>query len=269
MNANPEAAPAAEPESDNVEATDAVAAKPARRRRAVKTEESSAPEALQPPAEAAAPEGEATPAKPRRRRASAAPAEPAAEVPAQVEPAAESVDRAGPAAPVDAQAADPARAGESGMVDGSDGRGDAQDDDEGPSTDGSRRRRGRRDRKRGEGREGGDAPQNADAVIPARSSELFAQVVSGEFDVVGDAAATEAKDAGEEIVASEVDIEAATPDGDTTIGDDAAGSGTAEHKRVLQPEADAPKLHKVLAQSGIGSRRDMEQLIQDLSLIHI
>jgi len=32
---------------------------------------------------------------------------------------------------------------------------------------------------------------------------------------------------------------------------------------VLQPEADAPKLHKVLAQSGIGSRRDMEQLIQD------
>jgi 23S rRNA pseudouridine2605 synthase len=32
-------------------------------------------------------------------------------------------------------------------------------------------------------------------------------------------------------------------------------------KRVLQPEPDAPKLHKVLAQAGIGSRRDMEQLI--------
>ena len=35
----------------------------------------------------------------------------------------------------------------------------------------------------------------------------------------------------------------------------------APDKRVLQPEPDAPKLHKVLAQAGIGSRRDMEQLI--------
>jgi len=34
-------------------------------------------------------------------------------------------------------------------------------------------------------------------------------------------------------------------------------------KRVLAAEPDAPKLHKVLAQSGIGSRRDMEQLITD------
>jgi 23S rRNA pseudouridine2605 synthase len=34
-------------------------------------------------------------------------------------------------------------------------------------------------------------------------------------------------------------------------------------KRVLAAEPDAPKLHKVLAQSGIGSRRDMEQLIAD------
>lgn len=32
-------------------------------------------------------------------------------------------------------------------------------------------------------------------------------------------------------------------------------------KRVLQPEADAPKLHKVLAQAGLGSRLEMEQLI--------
>ncbi|HNJ83540.1 MAG TPA: pseudouridine synthase, partial [Piscinibacter sp.] len=35
------------------------------------------------------------------------------------------------------------------------------------------------------------------------------------------------------------------------------------HKRVLAPEPDAPKLQKVLAQSGIGSRRDMEQMIED------
>ena len=34
-------------------------------------------------------------------------------------------------------------------------------------------------------------------------------------------------------------------------------------RRVLAAEPDAPKLHKVLAQAGIGSRRDMEQLIVD------
>lgn len=32
-------------------------------------------------------------------------------------------------------------------------------------------------------------------------------------------------------------------------------------KRVLLPEADSPKLHKVLAQAGLGSRLEMEQLI--------
>ncbi|WP_374412133.1 pseudouridine synthase [Hydrogenophaga sp.] len=32
-------------------------------------------------------------------------------------------------------------------------------------------------------------------------------------------------------------------------------------KRVLRPEADTPKLHKVLAQAGLGSRLEMEQLI--------
>ena len=34
-------------------------------------------------------------------------------------------------------------------------------------------------------------------------------------------------------------------------------------KRVLAATPDAPKLHKVLAQAGIGSRRDMEQMIAD------
>ena len=32
-------------------------------------------------------------------------------------------------------------------------------------------------------------------------------------------------------------------------------------KRVLLPQADAPKLHKVLAQAGLGSRLEMERLI--------
>ena len=40
-------------------------------------------------------------------------------------------------------------------------------------------------------------------------------------------------------------------------------------KRVLLPQAETPKLHKVLAQAGLGSRLEMEQLILELSLIHI
>jgi 23S rRNA pseudouridine2605 synthase len=58
--------------------------------------------------------------------------------------------------------------------------------------------------------------------------EVFAQVVSGTFDV-----------------------EADVPE------------GSEPPKRVLPPDPDAPKLHKVLAQAGIGSRRDMEELILD------
>ncbi|MFP3559748.1 S4 domain-containing protein, partial [Paraburkholderia sp. SIMBA_049] len=33
------------------------------------------------------------------------------------------------------------------------------------------------------------------------------------------------------------------------------------NKRVLSPDDDAPKLHKVLAEAGMGSRREMEELI--------
>lgn len=40
-----------------------------------------------------------------------------------------------------------------------------------------------------------------------------------------------------------------------------AASPDAGGKRVLSPQSDAPKLHKVLAQAGLGSRLEMEQLI--------
>jgi len=39
------------------------------------------------------------------------------------------------------------------------------------------------------------------------------------------------------------------------------GGAAAQPKRVLSADDDAPKLHKVLADAGIGSRRDMEELI--------
>jgi 23S rRNA pseudouridine2605 synthase len=39
------------------------------------------------------------------------------------------------------------------------------------------------------------------------------------------------------------------------------GGDVTPHKRVLTPQAETPKLHKVLAQAGMGSRLEMEQLI--------
>ncbi len=66
------------------------------------------------------------------------------------------------------------------------------------------------------------APQ-AEAVNAEAS--LFDQVVSGEFDALDEVA---------EVV---------------------------PHKRILTPMAETPKLHKILAQAGMGSRLEMEQLI--------
>ena len=99
------------------------------------------------------------------------------------------------------------------------------------------RRRNRRDRHRNRDRaaatEGGDeegevAVETAPRLPPAQVGEVFAQVVSGSFDA-----------------------ESETPE------------GAAPPRRILAPDPEAPKLHKVLAQAGIGSRRDMEDLIMD------
>ncbi|WP_028999197.1 pseudouridine synthase [Azohydromonas australica] len=81
--------------------------------------------------------------------------------------------------------------------------------------------------------EGAQAPQAAQAapVAVPDTQEVFAQVLSGAFDV--------------------------EPEGDA----EAEAEEAAPQKRVLAAEPDAPKLHKVLAQAGVGSRRDMEQLI--------
>ncbi len=69
-------------------------------------------------------------------------------------------------------------------------------------------------------------------VVVADTGEVFTSVLSGEYD--------------EQAPAADDDIQADGPE-----------------KRVLAPDPDAPKLHKVLAQSGIGSRRDMEQIITE------
>ncbi|MFN4362114.1 MAG: pseudouridine synthase [Hylemonella sp.] len=80
--------------------------------------------------------------------------------------------------------------------------------------------------------EAGDPPPPRKGVrAPAPAAEVgqrFAAVVSGEFDA--------------EEEAPEVELPA---------------------KRVLAPQAETPKLHKVLAQAGMGSRLEMEQLIME------
>lgn len=78
-----------------------------------------------------------------------------------------------------------------------------------------------------EGAAAADAPA-APKPPPADVGELFAQVLSGAYD-------------------AEAPVE--------------EGAETPPAKRVLAAEPDAPKLHKVLAQAGVGSRRDMEQMI--------
>ena len=106
------------------------------------------------------------------------------------------------------------------------------------------RRRNRRDRTRGDARDDGpvepsgfaDAVASSPEAVPVRAGELFEQVLSGEFDVRGEPS-------------------------DGAAENESSTDGAP--KRVLAPEPDAPKLHKVLAQSGIGSRRDMEDLIAD------
>ncbi len=80
-----------------------------------------------------------------------------------------------------------------------------------------------------------DLPARASAPAPARDHASgaeqpirFSDVVSGQFDADEQA---------------EADVPAAL------------------RKRVLAPQPETPKLHKVLAQAGMGSRLDMEQLI--------
>lgn len=148
-------------------------------------------------------------------------------------------------------------------ADGGDG-GDPGDEDEGEG----RRGRNRRRRRRGKGERDGasaDAAAGADAASPVGAAAAavpdaaaaFAAVLAGEFD--GGEAPVAAEEVGpsDDMADAGGDVAAAPTDDTATEG------GEGVDKRVLLPDADAPKLHKVLAQSGIGSRRDMEQAIID------
>ena len=257
MNANPDSdLPRESSASADGADTPDDAPKPVRRKRAVK--------AVADEAVSEAPDSTSTePAKPARKRK-------AAVLTSAAEAAGEQA--AGVAATaVQAAAADSVQAAQANDASGLTHEGSAAESAagegiqaDGPQAEGAnlerRRRRGRRDRGRkdrfvegstNQSDDGSDddapAADAAPAVPPQQATEVFAQVLSGEFDVIEEAAAAEATD----------------DDGAPETTDEASTEPAAPPKRVLAPEADAPKLHKVLAQAGVGSRRDMEQWIAE------
>ncbi|MEP7297213.1 MAG: pseudouridine synthase [Burkholderiales bacterium] len=259
MNSKPESLPLPDADNAAAEGSDAPP-KPVRRRRTVK-----AVEEIQP---SAAAEGVAEEpiAKPKRRRApavAAAAADDADNALASPPPPPESkpvrIDPLEMVSPRDAPTPDQVRIDPVEDAEPRAARAEGESAAEGDaSSDGPRgRRRGRRDRNRGERGEGSNLDGRTDgavqAVAPEQLGALFAQVQSGAFDAIGEADAEAVADtAAEPEVVAESTIEVAE-----------ATDDPAAPKRVLLPESDAPKLHKVLAQSGIGSRRDMEDLIAD------
>jgi 23S rRNA pseudouridine2605 synthase len=206
------------------------------------------------PAEPVAAEAAPAPARKRAPRKAAAAEAPLGETaPA---PAAEAVPAP---APVSSPAADvtPSTAASGSADDGDGGSGD--DGAEGAEgEDGERggrsrnRRRNRKDRAERQAAEGAApgapaGPLLAPELVEAAGAR-FADVLSGTLDAESDAA-----DAAPPVLAPQV-ADAAADEGD---------AAEAEAKRVLAPDADAPKLQKVLAQAGIGSRRDIEDWIAE------
>lgn len=230
VEAAPEAAAAAEEAAVPVKRT---------RRKAVAAEvqapEAAAPEAATPEA---APAEEAAPARKRapRKTVAAAEAEPAPDV-AQA-PLFTLADEA-PAAVADEG---------DGGDEGDDGEGGEGEDGErgGRSRNRRRNRKERAERQATTQAEGGGSELPGTAVTPElveAAGARFADVLSGNLDA-----------------------ESEGPVGELpTLRPDVEESGEAdgETKRVLAADVDAPKLQKVLAQSGIGSRRDIEEWIAE------
>lgn len=230
VEAAPEAAAAAEDAAVPVKRT---------RRKAVAAEaqapEATAPEAATPEA---APAEEAAPARKRapRKTAAAAEAEPAPDV-AQA-PLFTLADEA-PAAVVDEG---------DGGDEGDDGEGGEGEDGErgGRSRNRRRNRKERAERQATTQVEGGGSELPGTAVTPElveAAGARFADVLSGNLDA-------ESEGPVGELPTLRPDVEE-------------GGEADGETKRVLAADVDAPKLQKVLAQSGIGSRRDIEEWIAE------
>jgi 23S rRNA pseudouridine2605 synthase len=151
---------------------------------------------------------------------------------------------------------------------------------EGGNSRSRRRRRGRKGR--GDRGERGDASVGAEVggegqatdgasstrepvALPDVSADvhsLFDIVTSGGFDedVEGAPATVPTEGAVSTMPLDTSPAATLAVDAESELADSASEG---PERRVLAPDADAPKLQKVLAQSGLGSRRDLEQMIAD------
>ena len=291
MNENPDTPDAADAPAAQAESGEP-AAKPARTRRAAAKATSTDGPDQAPSAGAAAQDEPAPPPRRRARKLDGVQPDPAGAGAAPVanevspgnlaplppvlasertEPEFPAVQRSVPSADslVETHPAEVAERQSAAHAEGAEARGGAGD--EGPRS----RRRNRRDRKRPDRDDGppegaaparpdlpGDLAALAQAAV-AQAGELFGNVLSGAFDAADAHDATAPQDGVPPgaVAAAETD---AAPLGGQPIAPELAEAEA--HKRVLAAEADAPKLHKVLAQAGIGSRRDMEDMILDGSI---
>ncbi|MCZ8111299.1 MAG: pseudouridine synthase [Rubrivivax sp.] len=181
-------------------------------------------------------------------------------------------DAAPPAPTPDAAPADPAAPSaapaEGTAEDPSAGRPAAEGDAGEPRGRRRNRRRGRRGRRDDDTvADGSSAAPASPAAAPVDAGELFRQVLTGAYD--SEAAPPEGAPA-ELAPAPAAEAPDASPPGDDAPAEaagtepgEAAAEPAGAPRRVLAPDPDAPKLHKVLAQSGVGSRRDLEQMIVD------
>ena len=231
------------------EAPAADEAKPKRRRAPRKTATAAAADAPAGGAEMVVPSAEQVFARPSRSAAEAdsAPAA-AAEVPVPREVAGAEA----------ASGVEPGAAGDGG---------DGESEGEGGEKRSRRSRNRRRGRRGGDRvRDGADAAAEGGAAEPQPAGpapeEVFAKVVSGEFDAEIPAEAEPLVEEPEPD-SEPADAAAAPADASEQPQADAADAADAAARRVLAPDPDAPKLHKVLAQAGVGSRRDLEQMIID------
>lgn len=267
------------------------APKPRKRRvstKAVAADAAAPAEAAPAPIAEAPADAEAAPPKPKRTRRKAvaaedavaadtqmalpmeaAPPAPVTQAAMESPPAPAAVVEVAPA-PVRAAASEAAQAASDGGGDG-DGAGQAEaagegaeggaTGEDGPRRRNRNRRRGRRAGERAAGEqatgEGGEAASD-NAPRPVAEAGASDDDEDDEDDARAEGAAAAPAlplaDAGETFA----DVLSGAYDALPTEDLDAV-----PERRVLAAEPDAPKLHKVLAQAGIGSRRDMEQLIAD------
>ncbi len=168
-------------------------------------------------------------------------------------------------------------AGDASRTDG--GPQDGDKPAEGSGDGGERRGRGRRDRHLNRDGTPRITREEREAMRQAAAAEAFGLVTSDDFDATIEATPEDLQSLEAQLAASDVAASAAEADGegsddspspDASIvatedgaGADAAGSTQDPNRRVLAPERDAPKLQKVLAQAGVGSRRDIEAWIAE------